>query len=318
MGHGNPNENFLNLDRLKKLANPSSDYASDRQNVFKRLAEPGTTNDWWENMPKLKKGLDPENPTKNDDFPSTLTSYQYQLMQKWKDGQFNDDWTDKTTLPLPDTTSFDQIPVTSQPAALDRAALETCIAVPFFPGIEMGYLIARSDTYRAQFRLASIFQPGDLTAEMAVPWQADFKDCGQGWWPAQRPNWVLKNNRRESWVPDWNRQDMVDNWYKLGFILKDGDQYVDKERTTDSQGSSGDSDSPTWENPIKNYFSSSVDHMKQISGGNLDLSDYQNVVNNVKKIYAYVSTGKMPPGAPWSSEKISTFVRWMELGCPES
>jgi hypothetical protein len=32
---------------------------------------------------------------------------------------------------------------------------------------------------------------GDMTKRMAVPWQADFFECQEHWWPSQRPDVVF-------------------------------------------------------------------------------------------------------------------------------
>jgi hypothetical protein len=37
---------------------------------------------------------------------------------------------------------------------------------------------------------------------------------------------------------------------------------------------------------------------------------------NAAKVYGAVSTGKMPPDAPWPAEKVSKFKQWMDAGCP--
>ena len=68
---------------------------------------------------------------------------------------------------------------------------------------------------------------------MALPWQADFNDCRDNWWPSQRPNDVFAFASQIPNLPvDWqegvggsgnptNRKDMVDNYWKLGFIVSD-------------------------------------------------------------------------------------------------
>ena len=81
-------------------------------------------------------------------------------------------------------------------------------------------------------------EAGDITKQMAVPWQADFYDCTQdgdlAWWPAQRPDDVFPEAGGPQ-VP-WIRQHvtspfgMVKNWYKLGFVVKKGAKYVETER----------------------------------------------------------------------------------------
>ena len=69
-----------------------------------------------------------------------------------------------------------------------------------------------------------------------MPWQADFFDCANNWWPAQRPNQVRKSKT----VPDvvqWadglgSKMDMVNLWHELGILVKDSaaDVYYEDER----------------------------------------------------------------------------------------
>ena len=75
-------------------------------------------------------------------------------------------------------------------------------------------------------------------------------------------------------------------------------------------------DAPTWNNPIKGYFTPiDVDHMKQRG---LDLSSYTDVVANAEDIFNQVATGNMPPGDPWPQDWINNFGTWAENGFPES
>ncbi len=65
-------------------------------------------------------------------------------------------------------------------------------------------------------------RPGDLTALMAVPWQADFSNCIRSWWPSQRPGDVLPSATATAPVR-WERGltdhiGMINNFAKLGFI----------------------------------------------------------------------------------------------------
>ena len=36
-----------------------------------------------------------------------------------------------------------------------------------------------------------ILRPGDITPYMALPWQADFLECNETWWPIPRPDDLL-------------------------------------------------------------------------------------------------------------------------------
>ncbi len=225
-GPGTGGGNFLKPFRLKALSSNTSANKKARWDVYKRLRRPG--GDGIANMPRLHPGLDPDNPfTSREDQPAQLTSLQLELMHKWENGQFTPDWQAPPPVPPP----FQQIPMANQPLALDKAALDACIGGPFWPGIEAGYIMARKDTYRLPFRINdSKFLAGSITAGLACPWQADFKDCGAGWWPAQRPDWVIKRNGTPGdWMPSsWTAKDMVDNWSTLRFVLQQGNQYVEK------------------------------------------------------------------------------------------
>src|SRR5262249_33668078 len=110
-----------------------------------------------------------------------LTRIQYANMKQWRDGRFINDW--GSTAP--------ELVIT--PEGLDRAALEVCVGGAFYPGIEASWLLRDKYTFSEPFRLdQTSLEAGDITGQMAVPWQADFFDCAQdgdlAWWPAQRPD----------------------------------------------------------------------------------------------------------------------------------
>jgi hypothetical protein len=125
------------------------------------------------------------------------------------------------------------MPVAEQPAALDRAALEATCGTPFFPGIESWMITRERRLYADQpLRMSGEVHPGDLTIGNAVPWQADFLDCIDAWWPVQRPNEVTRNGiPAQPWVPhDWGEHaedteygEMIRHWWQLGFVVsRDG------------------------------------------------------------------------------------------------
>jgi hypothetical protein len=110
------------------------------------------------------------------------------------------------------------------PEELDCAATENSVGGPFYPGIEVSWLIRVKALYSEPFRLnvplepetptapfpkipigALFFVPGFFSQQMALPWQADFYDCQKEnhqdpgdtdknkdywfmWWTAQRPD----------------------------------------------------------------------------------------------------------------------------------
>jgi hypothetical protein len=85
-------------------------------------------------------------------------------------------------------------PATTEPDDLDRAALEACVGLNFFPGIEGSQNLRDKTLYGDFLRFkqgtAEVFA-GFLTEIMAVPWQADFLKCQGQWWPSQRPDFVM-------------------------------------------------------------------------------------------------------------------------------
>lgn len=159
----------------------------------------------------------------------SVTETQFLMLEKWKDGTFASDWAGPPT-PGPIT-----------PAALDRAALEACVGAAFYPGIEAGGITQNPFTDPASYlgtaeplRIdPAVRGPGDMTAYMALPWQADFAACDDTWWPVPRPNWVIPEG---SAVPqDWNRgvgsgTEMADRWHTLGFVVEQGSSYVEVDR----------------------------------------------------------------------------------------
>ncbi|HLB90371.1 MAG TPA: LodA/GoxA family CTQ-dependent oxidase [Terriglobales bacterium] len=192
---------------------------SDREAIFSRLRNPndGSGGD----MPMLFSDTGEPN--------AALNRLQYSLMEKWKKGDFVNDWNGP---PEPSNEIT--------PEGLDRAALEACVGGAFFPGIEAGWFMRDVNQYSEPFRLDQTYlKAGDITKQMAVPWQADFYECRTdgdfSWWPAQRPDDVFLAGEEEP--VQWTRKlvtsmkTMVKNWHRLGFIVKQDDRYVETERT---------------------------------------------------------------------------------------
>jgi hypothetical protein len=197
-----------------------------RKAIFKRLRNPstaGSTVTEGKDMPMVHSDYYPA------DSNEPLTKIQYRAMKKWKDGNFVSDW--------PGPPKQDKV---ITPAGLDRAALEACVGGAFYPGIEASWLLRDSYNFIEPFRLDPAgLQPGDVTKQMAVPWQADFNDCTQdgalAWWPAQRPDDVFPaaGGGQVSWVRDLvsTSADMVANWHRLGFVVTKGSKFLETERS---------------------------------------------------------------------------------------
>ncbi|PYS63341.1 MAG: 3-isopropylmalate dehydrogenase [Acidobacteria bacterium] len=204
---------------------PPPSTTAARTAIFDKLRDPSVPGDQaseGSDMPMIHSDFYPA------DANQPLTRIQYDMMKKWKNGNFIDDWAG------PPTPSQE-----ISPAGLDRAALDSCVGGAFYPGIEAGWLLRDTYKYLEPFRLdPTNLRAGDVTKQMALPWQADFIDCTQegelAWWPAQRPDEVFP----EAGGPQaaWTRGliasplDMVHKWQRLGFIIKKGAKYVETER----------------------------------------------------------------------------------------
>jgi hypothetical protein len=223
----------------------------------------------------------PYNPTA---WQSLLVT-QYETLRQWAAGNFDADWVDPTngaTNPQGNGAKpFAKLQLSEQPAALDQATLEPCVGGPFYPGIEMTYIATFFETWSGPFRInqrrkdddgkvVGVYEAGDITKHMALPWQADFYECNLNWWPAQRPddivpeaeyNEVLASYNpgqagqlplsqalgdREMWArglpapqydssyPSGDNQ-MVRDWHGMGFVVPvtapNGELvYIEKER----------------------------------------------------------------------------------------
>ena len=127
----------------------------------------------------------------------------------------------------------------TKPEQLSIIALQTTIGQGFFPGIEGGKILENSSIYSDPYRINhNVVNAGDITGLMAVPWQADFLECQSGWWPTQRPDDIISNNSKKKWArangqPLDSRKDhdiVVREFNKFGFIKKDGQRQIEKER----------------------------------------------------------------------------------------
>ena len=204
--------------------------AAFRKKVFDKLCDPnnplaGEDNDMpmlWSDYyhTQIRDNGEPRN--------EALCRWQYDYLEKWAGGYFHNDW---VGFPIPSSTIT--------PQGLDKAALENCVGGAFYPGIEVSWYVRDLYGFIGPFRLShSLLSAGDITKQMAVPWQADFYDCQQdeelAWWPAQRPDDVFVDGTIH--MHKWTRwhvtdyQGMVDKWHHLGFVVKKGSEYLETER----------------------------------------------------------------------------------------
>jgi len=157
------------------------------------------------------------------------------MVEKWRDGDFEPDLDG-----VFDYKRLEQYPGAEQPAALDRAAVEGTCGTPFYPGIESWNVMQLAPNFAAPMRIAADVRPGDMTMGNALPWQSDYLDCNDGWWPVQRPNHVTRDGQvLQPWTPpewtDGNAEQydqMVQHWWKLGFVVSknNGATFEEQER----------------------------------------------------------------------------------------
>jgi hypothetical protein len=203
-----------------------------RTRIFGRLRPPGPAGGGpRQNMPQL---LDDNNQwSRQGPGGLTVTPAMYELLRRWSVGQFKDDSSEGPPTP----------PVELTPEGLDQAALENCAGGAFFPGIEAGWMLRDVVELLEPYRINPAgLRAGDITRQMAVPWQADFRDCAAEehdgrvvpWWPQQRPITVQErvNSDYQPWTRNKvaSRMDMVRRWFELGFIVAEGERYVETER----------------------------------------------------------------------------------------
>jgi hypothetical protein len=212
-----------NFERGKKL----------REGIFawmRNIDDPAPQAKW----DKMPRGLGDFYTTLDADYKTadprcflSLTRIQFALLREWANGNFDDDW--PGDLPAAQAPKSDPTP-----DELDCAATENAVGGPFYPGIEVSWLIRSKEFFTEPFRLkaspqpgdapregsnftigALLFRPGFFSQQMALPWQADFYDCHKEdwddpdgkqyffmWWTAQRPDDVFPSgkDKQEPWV----------------------------------------------------------------------------------------------------------------------
>lgn len=223
-GYGMP-QHLLDPAYLHKLSQPGDTYKELRRtvaNAFRNPLDNDVSQKPWPwvygdamdvPMPPIPRAM------------NALTTTQLALLDYWADGQFVADYDPAA----PVARCIDEVPTAAQPAMLDRAALEFCLADAFHPGCEMTWPVRHATMYLEPYRwrhrakdnpepdYGSTLTPGEATSYdgplyaqspgtitrwMAIPWQTDTASCRSGYqpnydpylptfWPARVPNQVL-------------------------------------------------------------------------------------------------------------------------------
>lgn len=159
-----------------------------------------------------------------------LAKNQLLCLKRWAEGSFQSDYPAGIQV----FHTIEEVPVADQPAMLDRAALEFCLADAFHPGCELTWPIRHASMYMAPFRIrhrrddektypiGDILTPAEalafdgplygqrtgwLTRWMAVPWHTDTASCRSQadydpsydpfvptFWPARVPNQIISQD----------------------------------------------------------------------------------------------------------------------------
>jgi hypothetical protein len=225
-GYGMP-QHFVAPDLLCKLSQPGKTYAQLRRTVANAFRNPEYRDSSMRPWPWLYgDAMDLPMPS----IPramSSLTPTQLAILERWADGVFEADY--DPTASAAGRQEIARLPLHEQPAMLDRAALEFCLADAFHPGCEMTWTVRHASMYSEPYRWrhravddpepdygktltpedACSFNgplygqfPGSVTRWMAIPWQTDTASCRSGYnpeydpylptfWPARVPNQVL-------------------------------------------------------------------------------------------------------------------------------
>ena len=197
-GHGPDNI----LTKFKELSANTPDSANLRKMIFERVRNPNLIDNPFSAeairqaepfyMPILS-GDDGE--WDNGKFRTfmTILPSQYDNLKRWSEGDFISDFDDsQINNPFEERKLLEELPIETQPNALDKSTLEPSIGGPFFPGIEITYIARDPSLYNGKpFRINPNLKPGHITKYMAVPWQADFLLCRDYWWPTARPDDIV-------------------------------------------------------------------------------------------------------------------------------
>lgn len=186
----------------------------------------------------------------------SLTSRQYWQFEHFAGGSFIGDWPMGLLPDLPLQPAFSTIADIEQPEAMNRASLDFAVGGPFSPGWEAGAALSQSDSYAVisgvapeiGFRVDAAIAPGDLTADLSLPWQCGMNrhnllgeetsiHDNDNLWPSARPVLMQVDDGTGVYTPEmWIRpfapaagdlqelqqmttnMEMIANWGDLGFL----------------------------------------------------------------------------------------------------
>ncbi|MGK7923699.1 MAG: LodA/GoxA family CTQ-dependent oxidase [Spirulina sp.] len=196
---------FQDMEWIRTLGSKSDLQKELRQqlaNTFREFQRDGKAPQPWPWLYGDAMNIPPANTPRQH---AKLTDTQLNLLQRWAKGDFIEDWNPDTSLP----SCLEDVPLPEQPAMLDRASLEFCLADAFHPGCEMTWPMRHATLYMSPYRIrhrpegekpmnygsqltpeVCLSQngplyaqgPGDITRWMAIPWQTDTASCRSGYY----------------------------------------------------------------------------------------------------------------------------------------
>ncbi|MEI9979395.1 MAG: CTQ-dependent glycine oxidase GoxA [Edaphobacter sp.] len=196
---------FSDPAMISRLSDPSPANADFRKRILSLFRDPNSDAIQQYKLPyMLGDGINyAESPVRWFRIPN----HQYAILQLWAEGAFISDLDSHSGHEI---ATFEQIPLSEQPDALTRAALEPCSGGAFHPGVELTWPVRHKELYRSLCRIAlatdrtpDLIQdlgrlltpdeafhgyngtppaigpqmPGDLTRWMGLPWQCDAFSC---------------------------------------------------------------------------------------------------------------------------------------------
>jgi len=263
-GSGSPSD-LTDPDLLYKLSSPAEEHKPLRTSYFNWFRNPADATAAQQQVklpPFYGDAFGDYNDLGMDDLAVTPT--QYEWLQRWADGDFDDDPAHRDR-----PATLDAYPIDKQPHALDEANLESCLGGPFHPGIELTWPLRVSSMWQSPYRLNVLPEgqeprmdygpslspveamgpggvvessgPGTLTWWMGVPWQTDEASCLSGYelgtflslpsfWAARVPNQVL-SERSYRRVLDESlplAQRMKHLFYRLDWLRYFGPSYEER------------------------------------------------------------------------------------------
>jgi hypothetical protein len=247
----------------KSLSNPASTVLC--KSVAKWLRKPHSFGGKPEPAPEampLILGDEPYQDPEHPRYRMTVTHTQYALIEQWQNGNF-----DKPGETPPKPPEGPVITAAGLDKAALENCVGGPFHPGIEVGWQIRHVELFSEPFRINHDANSIYwgeeqmkiMPGYFTRQMAVPWQSDFLYCkseardgiSYGWWPATRPHQVYASEAdlANKNMVEWHRasniwpigregdrsnppsyEEMVEHFYKFGFVVKKGSGLIETER----------------------------------------------------------------------------------------